>query len=236
MSFPQNVADDVLVACGRHCALCHKYCGLKIELHHIKQKSAAGPDTFDNCIPLCFECHADMRSYDHKHPKGRKFSAAELIRHRDLWYERLKTSGGPIGASEHREQDKATYARVTELLPIKGVIGYIRQRSGSMFVRSELEPLYAYIEECHDPSFEFLDVDLEGARALLTEGVEAYVEHVLTYTFLLDKPNLLYVQPDMKHSDPDGYYKIIEALAQDERAVLDAYDALVRMARRKLGV
>ncbi len=37
MGFPTSVADDVLVRCGRHCCLCGKYAGQKIELHHIKQ-------------------------------------------------------------------------------------------------------------------------------------------------------------------------------------------------------
>lgn len=236
MSFPQSVADDVLVACGRHCALCHKYCGLKIELHHIKLRSAGGPDTFENCIPLCLDCHGDMRSYDHKHPKGRKFSERELVAHRDVWYQRLKFSGGPISAPEHREQDRAMYARLTAILGVKGVISYIRDRAGSMFLKSELDPLHAYLEECRDPTFEFLDVDLEGARAELTEGVEQYIEHVLNYTFLVDDSERLFVQPEMKQRDPDGYYKIIHNLTADERVVLDAYDSLIRMARRKLGV
>ena len=31
-----------------------------MELHHIKQVAYGGEDTFENCIPLCFDCHADM--------------------------------------------------------------------------------------------------------------------------------------------------------------------------------
>lgn len=128
------------------------------------------------------------------------------------------------------------YSRLTEILQIKGVISYIRERAGGVFFRSKLEPLHRYLDECRDPSFEFLDVDLEGVRAELSAGIEQYVEHVLNYTFALDRPDALYVQPEMKHRDPDGYYKIINTLTNDERDVLKAYDALVRMARRKLGV
>src|SRR4051812_48340154 len=101
MGFPQNVADEALVSCGRHCCLCRKFCGLKIELHHIKPRADGGADTFENCIPLCFDCHGDMRSYDHKHPKGRKYSAVELKQHRDLWYKSVALQGGkPIPAPE----------------------------------------------------------------------------------------------------------------------------------------
>lgn len=65
MGFPASVADDVLVRCNRHCCLCGKYVGQKIELHHIKQVADGGEDTADNCIPLCFNCHAenDLISY-----------------------------------------------------------------------------------------------------------------------------------------------------------------------------
>ena len=52
MSFPDNVAIDALASCGRCCCICHKFCGTKIELHHIAQKAYGGDDSFENCIPL----------------------------------------------------------------------------------------------------------------------------------------------------------------------------------------
>lgn len=65
-----------------------------IELHHIKQKSEGGDDSYDNCIPLCFNCHADVGAYNTKHPKGRKYSEAELKEHRNIWYSKIKNSNG----------------------------------------------------------------------------------------------------------------------------------------------
>ncbi|WP_104421880.1 HNH endonuclease [Neolewinella xylanilytica] len=62
MGWPTSVRENVLVKAGRHCCLCHKFCGLKIELHHIKLKSQGGEETEENCIPLCFDCHADVQS------------------------------------------------------------------------------------------------------------------------------------------------------------------------------
>lgn len=95
MGFPTSVADDVLVRCGRHCCLCGKYMGQKIELHHIKQVADGGEDTADNCIPLCFDCHAEVKSYNPHNPKGRRFTEKELKGHRDKCYERysIKNSG-----------------------------------------------------------------------------------------------------------------------------------------------
>lgn len=55
MGFKGSIANQVLVDTGRCCCLCHKFCGTKIELHHIKQKADDGEDTYENCIPLCFD-------------------------------------------------------------------------------------------------------------------------------------------------------------------------------------
>ena len=92
MSFPQHVAEKVLVDCRRSCAICHKFCGFKLELHHIKPKSLGGEDSYDNCIPLCFDCHAEVRAYDVKHPKGKKYTESELIQHKNRWYTKVKDS------------------------------------------------------------------------------------------------------------------------------------------------
>ena len=74
MSFPEGVAARALVASGRCCCICHKFCGTKIELHHIKQHAYGGEDTFENCIPLCFDCHEDMGKADPREMKNRLLS------------------------------------------------------------------------------------------------------------------------------------------------------------------
>lgn len=85
MAFQRNVVEELLVSCHRYCCVCHKFCGSKIEIHHIVPRSEGGEDTFENAIALCFDCHAEIGAYNPKHPKGRKFSPSELRRHRDQW-------------------------------------------------------------------------------------------------------------------------------------------------------
>ena len=91
MSFPENVANEALVRSERCCCICHKFCGVKIELHHIVQKADGGEDTLENCIPLCFDCHSDMGKADPKHPKGKHYSEKELRMHRDNWYKKVES-------------------------------------------------------------------------------------------------------------------------------------------------
>lgn len=86
MGFSQQVRDAVLVASARHCSVCRRYVGVKIEVHHIVPRSRGGDDTFENAIALCFDCHADAGHYNPEHPRGTRFSPAELRRHREEWY------------------------------------------------------------------------------------------------------------------------------------------------------
>lgn len=92
MGFSASVKDEVLVRCGRHCCLCGKYAGIKIELHHIKQVTDGGDDSIDNCKPLCLDCHAEVKAYNPHHPKGRKFTERELKGHRDTCYARYSSN------------------------------------------------------------------------------------------------------------------------------------------------
>ncbi|MCF5164641.1 hypothetical protein GIW45_11305 [Pseudomonas congelans] len=85
--WPIKVKERALVASGRHCCVCRGFCGRNIELHHIDMESKGGASTFENCIPLCFVCHAEAGHYNSLHPKGTKYSPAELKKHRDAWYE-----------------------------------------------------------------------------------------------------------------------------------------------------
>lgn len=70
MGFSQNIVNLVLVKCKRSCCICHKFCGTKIELHHIKQVAEGGEDTEENCIPLCLDCHAEVKAYNPNILKG----------------------------------------------------------------------------------------------------------------------------------------------------------------------
>jgi HNH endonuclease len=58
---------------------------VKIETDHIVPAESGGSDHIENAIPVCFECHAEIHSYNDKHPRGRKFQPQELQLHRDQW-------------------------------------------------------------------------------------------------------------------------------------------------------
>lgn len=85
MAFNKVDVQNLLVKCHRRCCICHRFCGIKIETDHIVPQGERGDDTIENAIPVCFEYHAEIHSYNDKHPRGRKFQPEELRGHREQW-------------------------------------------------------------------------------------------------------------------------------------------------------
>jgi len=56
-----------------------------MEIDHIIQKANEGPSDIENGIAVCFECHAEIHSYNVNHPRGRKFHSEELRHHKEQW-------------------------------------------------------------------------------------------------------------------------------------------------------
>lgn len=42
MAFSEEIKIKAMVACGRCCCICHKFCGNNMEVHHIKARSDGG--------------------------------------------------------------------------------------------------------------------------------------------------------------------------------------------------
>jgi len=237
MSFSDTVKQDALIACGRFCSICHKFCGIKMELHHIKPTVNKGDDTFDNCIPLCLDCHADMSSYDFKHPKGTKYSEQELKRHRNNWYTKVKDSPGISSSNEYTMLDRATFSRLKALLPWKGSIFFLRQEDfQESFTLSSFADLSNFNYTCEDPAFEFTDADLEGARANLRESVDRFLRLVGVKTYPTNNPDRNAVPAEWRHQKPEQFKDHVDILCEFSAQILERYDTLIKLGRRKLSV
>lgn len=85
LGFKQSDVERLLVECHRRCCVCHRYCGFRMEIDHLKPIADGGTDSYDNAIAVCFDCHAEIHHYNPKHPKGRRFTQDELKAHKDQW-------------------------------------------------------------------------------------------------------------------------------------------------------
>ena len=92
----QTDVERLLVGCHRRCCVCHRFCGVRMEVDHILPEVDGGPSTFDNAIALCFDCHAEVHHYNPAHPRGRRFRPSELRAHRDQWLTFCKDNPGAL--------------------------------------------------------------------------------------------------------------------------------------------
>ena len=235
MGFSQSIVENALLSCGRHCCICHKFCGTKIELHHIDQKKNGGEDSFDNCLPLCFDCHADVMQYNPEHPKGKKYNFSELKKHRENWYKKVELSDGLITFStKYCELDRKTFERLNELLSSKELMYFIKHNIFcSKFNDNLMTEIDLFLKECELPEFKFIDADLDGLKSELEIHFEKLEKLILENTFGAG-PGKQSIPYEWEELQPERYKKAINDFSELSPLLYETYTSLVKLSRRKL--
>ncbi len=160
MAFNQSEVDKLLAKCQRRCCVCHKFCGVKMELHHITWRSKSGNDDIINAIPLCFECHAEVNHYNPEHPKGRKFTKGELLEHKRLWLEICEKHPEALIAAPRRADIGPLEGMLLELehnkLVVDQMVSNWRENIGSALHENE------YLRAVKEGSLMLLSDDLRA--------------------------------------------------------------------------
>jgi len=163
MPFSKKVSEDLLVKCNRSCCLCHKYCGTKIEIHHIiPEKEKDGSNKEDDGIPLCFDCHADVRAYDTNHPKGKKFTPRELRQHKENWIKKCSSlSASRDLDKKYKRADKNIFSQLYKLASYE-FVDYISLclSTKDWIYLTEIEDLNKITDFFSRPDKEFFSVEL----------------------------------------------------------------------------
>lgn len=210
-----------------------------MECHHITPKEAGGDDALDNCIPVCFDCHADMKSYDFKHPKGNKYTEAELRQHRDRWYEKVAQGGGLQASPDHLAVDRQVFAQLKEQLPYFPTFDYLKGRNfaGFAFEKDPLTPMGRYAHYGDRPENEFLDVELESIRSELLAAIRIFSRGLAEHTWPLEaNPKLSSVPQEWEEDRPERFRQAVDEIHRAADEVEDKYSTLIRLARRRLDV
>lgn len=113
--FPPGDVSQLLAMVHRRCCVCHRFCGVKIETDHIQPKAEGGTDEIANAIPLCFECHAEVHSYNNQHPRGRKVRVEELRAHKEQWLQICRENPEILVAATRRADVGPLQALIDEL-------------------------------------------------------------------------------------------------------------------------
>lgn len=176
MSFPENVANEALVRSERCCCICHKFCGPKMELHHIIQKADGGEDTLENCIPLCFDCHSDMGKADPRHPKGKRYSEKELRMHRDNWYKKVENGFKTSNTNSVYEDDVVLFQKICALFTPNIRYWLVETDICSCHPGAIFDELDLYLYDSKDPFLEFINPEMEKIRGTLVAALDSFLE------------------------------------------------------------
>ena len=111
--FDSKEVMELLVRCHRRCCVCHRFCGVKIETHHIDNPEDG---SITNAIPVCFDCHAEIGHYNNvNHKKGRKFQPDELRKHKEQWLDICEKLPGIFSCALRESDDGPLLALLHEL-------------------------------------------------------------------------------------------------------------------------
>jgi HNH endonuclease len=235
LAFSAKVKDQVLVSCARHCCICHRFVGLKIELHHIVQIAEGGEDSINNCIPLCFECHADMRSYDHRHPKGTKYTRSELILHRENWYKKISNPNLSSYNEKTNSFDKLLFEKLIDKIEIDTIKFIDGHDFGTMFEKKYIDKMHDYISINETAFDEFIDPELETLRVALKKSCWVFIEFLSTNTWRVQEhTGFRSVPAEWEDQQPNRLIVVSAELNRLSQLVVLAFNELVRTARRKL--
>jgi len=234
LAFSLHVREEAFVSCGRRCCLCHKYCGTKMELHHIIQRADGGADTFENAVPLCFDCHAEVKSFNPHHPKGSPITENELRRDRDSWYAKIAqpisyTSKDPVAMV-----DKKVFIALNQYLSSYSFEWIREQNFAGSAKRIDYLYFKDFLRKARMPAYEYLNADLESAKANLANSIVEFYN--VANTHISCDEYVCQTSKEFRYTEPELYkifYQSLNALADE---VWKSYCEYIRTCKLVLNV
>lgn len=133
-----------------------------------------------------------------------------------------------------REHDKALFQQLMALLPSNGVIAFVNQHNMSFgFDEGRIEPIDRFVLEWQNAQHEFIDVDVEHAKAELMQACRAWCHTINIETFRMSDRRQS-VPPEWETDQPERFEKVIRQLHDEAQAIVDKHEHLVRVGTRRL--
>jgi len=192
-----------------------------MQCHHIEPHAEGGEDTFDNCIPLCLECHGEVEAYNTKHPIGTKYTPTELRRRRNEWYEALKNPSLTVLNAKHVNIDRDMVKRLCQVCSPRTMQAYFCGRDCAYpFEKAILDALDDFCEFRNRVESHFLDPALESLFAEFNAAVLQMIRTLRGADIFKETESVLHF-PKQYPQDP-----------QEHPAYLRSWDRRVNLASK----
>jgi pyrimidine deaminase RibD-like protein len=137
------------------------------------------------------------------------------------------------------EADRRTLDDLLEVLPSGGAIRFLRTNNfaGFPFEWEQLKDLDRFHHERSGPDHEFIDPEIESLRLDLRVKCNSLTRYLGLNTWYHPAPgggSYASVPGEWESEQPERFKRTVETIHAQAQNVCDAYDQLVRTARRKL--
>ena len=236
----RDVETAVLANSARRCVLCFHLSGDLTEklgqIAHLDQdRGNSGEDN------LAFMCLGHHSLYDSTTKQHKNYTIGEVKNARSRLYT-LVAEGhhlSPAAAQPYLqgEADKKVLRDFMETVPSNGSIRFLRDNDfGGSFELDYLHEIRAFVYGRNGPEHEFLDPVLEAARNQFWKAGKALLNALAVNTFPTSREGLQSVPRDWHEDSPQRFARAVSEIHAAADTVCDTYDALVRLARKKLAV
>jgi hypothetical protein len=210
-----------------------------MELHHSVPHAKGGEDTYENAIPLCFDCHAEVGHYSDDHPKGTKFTPDELRGHRDHWYAMHAKGHSPSAPTGYEGLDAKLFVKLYELLGgSDGMLHFRDHDYGGIYPRRHDEKLTKFMYYADLPETEFFDAQMASAFADLHAAIREYKNSANGRIWFLTKEDAG-APPEWIHGqDPNEkrFWDAAEVMNKAATVVWEAFTQFTKAARANLKI
>ncbi len=136
------------------------------------------------------------------------------------------------------EADKKILRDLLEVVPSGGTISFLRTNNfGVSFSWKRLNDIERFLRERDGPDYEFLDPELETVRNTLQKNCRGLLNALAINTHPTHiQTDRNAVPGNWKIEAPERFGRIVEEINTAADAVCNAYDELVRLARKKLAL
>jgi hypothetical protein len=234
-----EVQTAVYTNSARRCALCFSVDGDLTEkrgqIAHLDRNRNNPAE--DNLAFMCLDHHS---LFDSKTSQHKNYSISEVKAARTKLYEFVANRNhSPATAQPYlqAEADRKILRDIMEKVPSNGSIGFLRINNfaGFSFERKQLHDIRFFLNERNGPEHEFLDSELEIARKKFDKECEALM-HVIALNTFYKHEGLYSVPEEWEWENPSRFRDTVDKIHTAAKAVCNAYDELVRFARKKLAV
>lgn len=236
-----KVETAVLAKSARRCVLCFHLDGDLTEkvgqIAHLDGNRAKNAEA--NLAWMCLPHHSLFDSTTSQH---KNYTIAEVKDARTKLYT-LVAEGKhltPAAAQPYlqAESDKRILRDVLEVVPSNGAIRFLRTNNfaGWSFEMKLISDIERFFHDRNGPDHEFLDPELEAARKRFRLAGKAFLVAIATYTFPTSNPGRQSVPEDWESEQPGRFDEAVREIHTAADELCEAYDYLVKLARKKLAI